>query len=165
MERHNDTPVLRVLLTTEDRVTPAVSPAVVRRALRATLAAAGCAGVVRITVAWVGDAEMRRVNKATRGKDTTTDVLSFPLTTPGAWPGNVQELGDILLSVPEIRREARRRSCTIPEEALLLLVHGTLHLLGHDHMRPTERARMFRVQNTVVSSLGADAVRLPLTGE
>jgi probable rRNA maturation factor len=136
-----------------------------RRVLRTTLAEVGFASAARVTVAWVGDGEMRRLNRQTRGKNTTTDVLSFPLTTRGAWPQTVAELGDIVLSVPELRREAKRRGCTLAEEALLLLVHGTLHLLGHDHMRPTERKRMFRLQNTIVSSLGAERVRLPLHGE
>ncbi len=155
----------RLFLAAENRVLAVLSETQTRRVLRATLATAGFVDAARITVVWVGDVEMRRVNRQTRGKDKTTDVLSFPLTTPGKWPGNVKELGDILLSVPELRREAKRRGCTLNEEALLLLVHGTLHLLGHDHMRPTERKRMFRLQNTIVSSLGADSVRLPLNGE
>ncbi|MBP9748600.1 rRNA maturation RNase YbeY [Patescibacteria group bacterium] len=155
----------RLFLVAENRVPAILGDEKTRRVLRTSLAMAGFADAARITVVWVGDAEMRRVNRQTRGKDKTTDVLSFPLTTPGKWPGKVKELGDILLSVPELRREAKRRDCTLAEEALLLLVHGTLHLLGYDHMRPTERKRMFRLQNTIVSSLGADRVRLPLNGE
>lgn len=157
--------MLRLFLTMVRRVPGVLSDAKTRNILRAALSAARVVGTVRITVVWVGDAEMQRLNRRTRGKDKTTDVLSFPLTTANYWPGRVRELGDILIATSELRREAKRRDCTIQAEATLLLVHGALHLLGHDHLRPAERKRMFHLQNTIVSSLGAAAVRLPLAGE
>jgi probable rRNA maturation factor len=96
----------------------------------------------KLSLAFVGDAAMRRLNRQFRGQDTTTDVLSFPSgdrpqtcvyagqKTAAAFEGF---LGDMAISLPVARRMARQRGIRPQAEAKLYLAHGLLHLLGHDH--------------------------------
>jgi probable rRNA maturation factor len=76
-------------------------------------------------VRFSGDREMRRVNRGFRGKDKTTDVLSFP--------GDGGHLGDILISVPTARRQAEAAGHPVERELKVLLLHGILHCMGYDH--------------------------------
>jgi probable rRNA maturation factor len=76
-------------------------------------------------VRFVGDREMRRVNRQFRHYDKTTDVLSFP--------GDEGHLGDILISVPTARRQAETAGHGVDREIKILLLHGVLHCLGYDH--------------------------------
>ena len=79
-----------------------------------------------ISVLFCGDGRMRALNRRFRGKDTPTDVLSFPA-------GRGELLGDIVVSVPSAARQARRRGERTRREIDRLLLHGYLHLLGYDH--------------------------------
>ena len=74
-----------------------------------------------------GDGILRRLNRVYRGKDRSTDVLSFP------GPGGHEGLGDVLVSVPAAERNARRLGRTLAQELDVLALHGFLHLLGYDH--------------------------------
>lgn len=80
---------------------------------------------VRLT----SDREMRRLNRTFRGKDAPTDVLSFP----GGVTGEGLHLGDVVVSVPTARRQARAAGHRSVRELELLLLHGVLHCMGHDH--------------------------------
>jgi probable rRNA maturation factor len=82
-----------------------------------------------------GDAQVRELNRTHRGKDKATDVLSFPSESPAF-------LGDIAISVDTARRQAAEYDATLQNEVNRLLIHGLLHLLGHDHIEPAERAVM-----------------------
>jgi rRNA maturation RNase YbeY len=94
-------------------------------ALLAGIAPAADSFAVRFT----SDREMRRLNFAYRGKDKTTDVLSFPgVPTPD---GN--HLGDVVIAVPTARRQAAEHGHDVARELRTLLLHGVLHCLGHDH--------------------------------
>lgn len=87
-------------------------------------------------VRFVGDRTMRAWNRDFRGKDGTTDVLSFPgERTPDEWP-----LGDVAISVPQAARQAAERNESLARELRVLLLHGVLHCLGHDH--ETDRGEM-----------------------
>lgn len=81
-----------------------------------------------ISVLYCGDSAMRRLNRTYRRKDKTTDVLSFP-------SGQRRKgfLGDLIVSAPEARRQAREVRSTFPKVVEKLLLHGLLHLLGYDH--------------------------------
>ena len=76
-----------------------------------------------------GGEEARRVNAAMRGKDRPTDVLSFP----GDETPEGRHLGDVLISLPTAREQARRLGHDLERELKELLLHGVLHCLGHDH--------------------------------
>ncbi len=83
-----------------------------------------------------GDAQVRELNRAHRGKDKATDVLSFPA------PPGTSSLGDIAISLDTARRQAAEYDAPLQTEVNRLLIHGLLHLLGHDHHEPGERAAM-----------------------
>jgi probable rRNA maturation factor len=94
-----------------------------------------------VSVLLVGDKAMRSLNSKYRGKDRTTDVLSFPLRE-GRFSGiQPQVLGDIVLSLPTAVRQAKAAGDPCPVEIDRLLVHGYLHLLGYDHEKSKPEAR------------------------
>ncbi|KKW34324.1 MAG: putative rRNA maturation factor [Parcubacteria group bacterium GW2011_GWA2_53_21] len=104
-------------------------------------------GQIDITV--MGDAAIRSLNKRYRGKNQTTDVLSFAWgedqTMPSAY------LGQVYLSYPQIRRQARAFQASVKEEFARMLVHGLLHIAGHDHVRSREAKRMFSLQEKIIA--------------
>lgn len=101
------------------------------------------------------DQEMRTLHAQYLGKRKTTDVLSFP--GPGELPSGrgraPNYLGDIVISYPQARRQAREAGQGIGKELDLLLVHSILHLLGYDDRKSEERARMWARQEEILQSL------------
>jgi rRNA maturation RNase YbeY len=99
---------------------------------------------------------MRTLNRRYRGKDETTDVLSFSLRE-GRFPSIQPDmLGDIVISIPVAVRQARREGHSISREIDRLLVHGLVHLLGYDHERgPREARRMARKELAFLKGLAA----------
>ena len=105
-----------------------------------------------LSIDLVGDREIRKLNRDYRDQDRATDVLSFSLVG-GEWAGYRGEmLGDVVISVETAARQARKRHRSLDEEACRLLIHGILHLLGHDHERPEEQRRM-RAEERRLSAL------------
>ena len=108
---------------------------------------------VELSVVLAGDAEVRKLNRRYRKKDKTTDVLSFPLLEglplkPGG--NGIIPLGDIVISVPQTRRQAAQQGKDFREELALLLTHGILHLLGYDHVTKAGEKKMFGLQNRLL---------------
>ena len=97
-----------------------------------------------LSVLFTGDRTMRALNRQYRGKDETTDVLSFSLTE-GRF-GRVQPdmLGDIVISVPVAWRQATEADHSLQQELNRLLIHGLLHLAGYDHEQGVHEARLMR---------------------
>jgi probable rRNA maturation factor len=124
-----------------------LSPALVRRVVETVLNAEGRQGLISVT--FLGRDSMRRLNAAHKGHDRSTDVLSFPLAGP-----NGQVVGDVYICPWIARREAETRGIPIREELIRLVVHGTLHALGHDHPEGAERTRsvMWRRQERYVEA-------------
>lgn len=108
-----------------------------------------------LSVLLVGDRAMRTLNRTWRGKDRTTDVLSFSLRE-GRFPRIRPEmLGDIVISVPVAVRQAREAGHSLVREIDRLLVHGLVHLLGYDHERgPREDRRMKRKERELLRGIG-----------
>ena len=103
--------------------------------------------------------EITRLNAEWRGVDRATDVLSFECerpSDPDLAEGEPCELGDIVLAPGFLRRQAARMGTTEADEARLMLVHGTLHLLGFDHMEPDEARDMQGREDDVLSSIPTD---------
>lgn len=101
----------------------------------------------------VNDRRMRVLNRTYREKDRPTDVLSFPLQLElrsGARPGVPLLLGDVVISAETARRQARAQAVPLRRELARLLIHGMLHLLGHDHELPDEARRMRRLENRLM---------------
>ncbi len=117
----------------------------------ARLALAGETGAVDITL--TDDAEQQRLNRTWRGKDAPTNVLAFPGDGPVA-PGVPRILGDVVLALSTIRREAAEQEKPFADHLRHLVVHGVLHLLGHDHDHPTAAAAMERREIAILAELG-----------
>ena len=98
------------------------------------------------------DAELRRLNRQFRGVDKTTDVLSFPPASLPKAPTAAARLGDLAISLPRARWQARAFGHAIAEEIQILMLHGVLHLLGMDH--ETDRGRMARAEKRWRARLG-----------
>ena len=93
---------------------------------------------------------MRPLNRRFRGLDETTDVLSFPLRDPAGGGGEEGPyLGDVVISADEAARQAGEDGESFAEAVDRLLVHGILHLKGHDHYSPGEAARMRRKERQI----------------
>ena len=90
---------------------------------------------VEVSIAIVGDRKMRTLNKKYRNLDQTTNVLSFPLSEGKSTvlPSNVLHLGDIVLSYPQVVREAAEEEVLVDDKIDELIKHGMLHLLGLHH--------------------------------
>ncbi|HXT50339.1 MAG TPA: rRNA maturation RNase YbeY [Thermoanaerobaculia bacterium] len=84
-------------------------------------------------VRFTSDREMRRLNRDFRGKDKTTDVLSFPGDGAAARDAEGPHLGDVVIAVPTARRQAEENGADVERELRTLLLHGVLHCLGYDH--------------------------------
>lgn len=120
-----------------------------------------------LSITFVESDEIQDLNRDYRGKDQPTDVLSFPqlefpepLTFLAEPPraakrrkGPPSALGDIVISLPEAAANAAKIGQGLDREVAFLIVHGLLHLCGHDHMEPTEEARMLREQDRLMACL------------
>ncbi len=108
-----------------------------------------------LTLLLTNDARMQRLNQSFRGADKTTDVLSFPAGDPLPGMSNpIPYLGDIAISLPVAKNQAKISGHTLLAELQLLAVHGVLHLLEYDHLTPGDKARMWSVQNEILTRLG-----------
>ena len=114
-----------------------------------------------VAVRMINDVEMTRLNRTYRGKNKSTDVLSFPAEEKRGKTGGLGEqvrkaggnfLGDIAISPKVARRNAKSLGRTLPEELQVLILHGLLHLLGYDH--ETDRGEMERIEMRLRRRLG-----------
>jgi probable rRNA maturation factor len=105
-----------------------------------------------LSIALVGDAEMRPLNAKYRLKNKTTDVLSFAVEDQPSAASRL--LGDVIISVEQARRQAKERSHSLRREMVTLLIHGILHLLGYDHERSARQAKiMFALERQLAAYL------------
>ncbi|HEX3535270.1 MAG TPA: rRNA maturation RNase YbeY [Stellaceae bacterium] len=109
--------------------------------------------VIGVTLA--DDTEQRRLNRIWRGKDASTNVLAFPVAGSEAPPsGAPLLLGDVVLALETIAAEAAAQNKPLADHLRHLVVHGVLHLLGHDHQEPTEADAMERHETAILVELG-----------
>jgi len=146
---------MKVTVPVARRVEAPVSDAWIKKAVEAALSGAKASRVDEVGVVFVADKEMISLNAAHRGKRKTTDVLSFG-NDGKAWPGEGGKglLGDIVISMPQIRRQAAKAGKPVRDELAMMLVHGTLHLLGYDHETVKDEKKMFPLQKRILKTLG-----------
>jgi len=137
------------MVTLKKRV-PGVEVTAMERFVRRACRAVKLAGLVHVLI--TNNREMRTLNKRFRGKDSPTDVLSFP-AIPGL-PGKLA--GDLAISVDIAVRNAKEYGHGSPEEIKILILHGVLHLAGYDH--ETDDGQMRRKEQRL-----RDKLRLPMT--
>jgi probable rRNA maturation factor len=109
-----------------------------------------------LSLSLVDDDAIRALNQQYRGKDAATDVLSFPLDDEPASTPSERLLGDVVISIDTARRQADAYDAPLQREIYRLLIHGLLHLRGHDHEAAAERRIMRREERRL-----ADAIALP----
>lgn len=120
-------------------------------------------GHYEVTVVLTDDEEIRNLNRTWRGKDEPTNVLSFPAgdmpdpeddSDPGAPHGAPVLLGDIVIALETTAAEAADKAMPLSDHVSHLVVHGALHLLGHDHLDDTEAEQMEDLERQALASLG-----------
>jgi len=118
---------------------------------------AGFRGKATVGIRLVDDRSIRMLNRIHRGKDKVTDVLSFSATEglPKAMAAGAKgELGDIVIALPQVRRQAKAIGRSAKDEFALMVVHGTLHLLGFDHESIGDEEKMFALQHDILIRAG-----------
>jgi probable rRNA maturation factor len=130
-----------------------VKPARLRQAAQATLEQQRLKRRVALTIVITGNAQLRSLNRAFRNVDAPTDVLSFA-TDEQPRPDTIY-LGDVIISYPMAREQAKNGGHPVEAELQLLVVHGVLHLLGHDHDTEAEQNVMWQAQAAVLKKIGA----------
>lgn len=106
-------------------------------ALEACYKVEGLEGDYEISFSFVGPEEIKDLNKNYRGKDTVTDVLSFPLSLPEEDPDYY--LGDIVVCLDRASEQALEFNHSLKREIIYLTIHSFFHLLGYDHMNDSEK--------------------------
>lgn len=135
----------------------------IREVIAATLRAADAGGRPReVSLRIVGEDEMRDLNGRYRGRHYPTNVLSFPADLPAAL--DLDLLGDIALCGAVVRREAAEQGKPAAAHWDHMIVHGTLHLLGHDHQDPAEAEAMETIERRILAGLGWPDPYLEPTG-
>ena len=127
-----------------------------RAAARAALTQQQALGPAALSLLISDDARLHELNREFLHEDHPTDVLSFPSGETDPDTG-VRYYGDIAISLPAARAQARAAKHSLLAEMQLLAVHGVLHLLGHDHARAKEKARMWQAQADILAALAGQA--------
>ncbi len=112
-----------------------------------------------LSVVLTDDEQLQELNRDYLGIDAPTDVLSFPASETDPESGQAY-LGDILISAQRAAQQAEAAGHALDAEVQLLVVHGVLHLLGHDHAEPAEKARMWKAQAAILKSLGLENIEI-----
>ncbi len=130
-----------VFLSTRGRLSEPVDRRCLRGRASAMLAKLELSGA-ELSLVLVSDRVIHELNRTYRGVDKPTDVLAFAMNEGDGLPGGTL-LGDVIISVESAARQAASRRRPLLDEVTLLMAHGLLHLLGHDHAEP-EEARLMR---------------------
>jgi probable rRNA maturation factor len=109
-----------------------------------------------LSILLTDEQRIRAINRAFRGFDEPTDVLSFPFESPVV--DDEDYLGDVVIALPVAEAQANASGHSTGEELSLLVVHGVLHLLGRDHADSEQKAAMWQAQRTVLAALGLERI-------
>ncbi len=131
----------------------------IRKCCQAVLITENFEHDAEVSVSFVNNSEIRKLNRIYREKDKPTDVLSFPLGENGVYDINREtgayQLGDVVISMETAVRQARIYGHSLEREVGFLTVHSMLHLLGYDHeTSPLEAAKMHEKEEIILESLG-----------
>jgi probable rRNA maturation factor len=153
-------PTMPVRLVVQEGPHEGVSSLELRRRARTMLEALEM-GDAELSVVLTGDATIQELNRAYRGKDRPTDVLAFAQREGPLAHLAGDLLGDVVLSVPTARRQARAHGRNVLSELTMLLAHGVLHLLGWDHDTPAKDRQMRQETARICTASTAPTRRTP----
>ncbi|HIW14416.1 MAG TPA: rRNA maturation RNase YbeY [Firmicutes bacterium] len=152
---------IRVIITNSQKEVkiPTGMRMLVRRCCNAVLRMEGFPYSAEISVTFVDNKEIRKLNAEYRNKDIETDVLSFPMGENGQYDENhatgAKILGDVVISIPKALEQAHLYGHSFEREVGYLTVHSVLHLLGYDHENGgLDRVRMREKEEYVMDELG-----------
>jgi probable rRNA maturation factor len=151
-----------------------VNEADLTEAVIAALVAGSAEDGVSVSIVIAGDELVRELNDTHRGLDEHTDVLAFSFTHEGDYygeerpeaadeggfvlpPGESEPLGEVIVSYPQAQRQAEGVGHSLERELTVLLIHGVLHLLGHDHMEPGDEAIMKPLEAQALAAIQPEA--------
>ncbi len=111
---------------------------------------------IELTIVLTDDSVVQKLNRVYRGEDKPTNVLSFSLLEEPDFPipGEVLALGDIIIPLQTTLREAGQQAIPLADYFCHLVVHGALHLLGHDHQESGAAEAMERLEDRILALLG-----------
>ena len=112
-----------------------------------------------LSIVLTDEARLQQLNRDYLGIDAPTDVLSFPASETDPETGT-RYIGDILISMPRAQAQSESAGHPLEWEVQLLVVHGVLHLLGHDHAEPEEKARMWKAQAEILETIGLGNIQI-----
>ena len=130
-----------------------------KRAAQAALAHESESLDSELSIILTNDTRLHELNLNYLGVDAPTDVLSFPASETDPETG-ARYIGDILISIPRAQTQAEAAGHPLEAEVQLLVVHGVLHLLGHDHAEAQEKARMWKAQADILERLGLGQIQI-----
>lgn len=135
---------------------PRFKPQLIKKVLKEVVNKLQISPNFKVTILLVGDQKMTSLNKKYKGKNQTTDVLTFSqyegsaIVLPQSEKGN---LGDIVICYPQLLRQARNYKQTAAKEFSLLLIHGFLHLLGYEDETAAKRKQMEKIQQKILAKI------------
>ena len=112
-----------------------------------------------LSIILTDDSRLHELNLNYLGVDAPTDVLSFPASETDPETG-ARYIGDILISVPRAQAQADAAGHSLEAEVQLLVVHGVLHLIGHDHAEAEDKSRMWKAQTEILKQLGLGQIQI-----
>ena len=154
---------IRVIITNHQKAVkiPTGLRMLIRRCCHAVLQLENFKGFAEISITFVDNEEIRKLNNQYRGIDAATDVLSFPLGENGEYDTNLETgakmLGDVVISMEKAVEQADAFGHSLQREVGYLTAHSVLHLLGYDHTERMEKVRMREKEELVMSQLGLPA--------
>ena len=104
-----------------------------------------------IEIVVVGDKRIKNLNRVYRGVNKPTDVLAFCWEEENKFNNDI--LGQVYISYPQIKRQAKKFKVSIKEEFTRILIHGLLHLVGYDHMTKSDAKKMFNLQEKLLKKV------------
>ena len=104
---------------------------------------------LELNISFVNDEEIKSLNNQYRNVDQVTDVLSFPLFEE--FPGAPYQLGDIVINLDQLRRQAEDYGHGFDRELMYLTTHSLLHLYGYDHIDPSDKVKMRALEEEIIS--------------
>ena len=159
---------IRVVITNSQKKVriPTGLRMLIRRTCTAVLRNEEFDGPAEISVTFVDNDEIKKLNAQYREKDVETDVLSFPMGENGEYDRNLDTganiLGDVVISMEKALEQSQLYGHSFEREVGYLTAHSVLHLLGYDHVEPLDRVKMREKEESVMQQLGLE-VRLGYT--
>jgi probable rRNA maturation factor len=149
-----------IYISIDEAFVKSVEPALLEQTAAAVLAEQARGEEVGLTIAIEDDQQLHDLNLQFLGIDAPTDVLSFPAEETDPETGHLY-LGDIIISLPRAALQAESAGHPLQNEVQLLVIHGILHLLGHDHATPEMKDEMWQLQSHLLEKLSIAINKLP----